>query len=301
MNKNRNLMLQAFAGATGTDQINVQAREIDFVSSFSRDLQALLDVMGVTNMVKKENGATLVTRKASGTLESGDVAEGEEIPLSQYTVTETPFDSIKIEKYRKGVTLEAIAEYGYDVAMQKTDDEFKADLQNKVIDKFYTQLKAGTLTGTEATWQMAVAMSIGKVKDKFKKMKKTATGVAVWVNTLDVYKYIGAAEITIQSSFGMDYVTNFMGADVVFISSEIDEGTVIATAINNLIAAYVDPADSEFAQAGLAFTTDGDTGVIGFHSEGTYGRMIADNFAIIGLRIYCEYLDAVAVMSVTGA
>ena len=63
--------------------------------------------------------------------------------------------------------------------MADTDEEFKADLQNVVFDKFYEMLKSGSLTGHESTWQMAFAMAIGKVKDKFKKMKRTTTGVAV--------------------------------------------------------------------------------------------------------------------------
>lgn len=59
------------------------------------------EVMKITRMVKKQNGTTLKTKKVSGTLQSGNVAEGDEIPLSQYTVEEIPFDTIKIEKYRK--------------------------------------------------------------------------------------------------------------------------------------------------------------------------------------------------------
>lgn len=186
--------LQVFAAPdnmTGQTQIQMRAREIDFVTSFGKNLQALLDVMGITRMIRKENGSVLKTKKVSGTLQSGEVAEGDEIPLSQYTVEETPFDTIRIEKYRKGVSIEAIAEKGYDAAVQSTDDEFKSDLINKVSDRFYAQLKAGSLVGHETTWQMAVAMAIGKVIDKFQKMKRTATGVALWVNTLDVYKYIG--------------------------------------------------------------------------------------------------------------
>ena len=152
--------------------------------------------------------------------------------MSQYAVEETPFDTIRIEKYRKGVSIEAIAEKGYDAAVQSTDDEFKSDLINKVSDRFYAQLKAGSLVGHETTWQMAVAMAIGKVIDKFQKMKRTATGVALWVNTLDVYKYIGAANITLQTAFGFKYIQDFMGADVVFISSEIPENVVVATPLN---------------------------------------------------------------------
>lgn len=298
------LGLQVFAAPdnmTGSAQIQVRAREIDFVTSFGKNMQALLDILGIVRMIKKENNSVLKTKTVSGTLQSGEVAEGDEIPLSQYTVEEKVFDTIKIEKYRKGVSLEAIAERGYDAAVQMTDDEFKSDLQNKVTDRFYTQLKMGSLVGHESTWQMAIAMAIGRVKDKFEKMKRTATGTAVWVNTLDVYKYIGAADITMQTAFGMSYIENFLGADIVFVSSQIPEDTVIATPLNNIIAYYVDPADSEFVKAGLSYTTDAATGFIGFHAQGTYERAISDMFAIMGLRLFAEYLDAIAYISVGSA
>lgn len=298
------LGLQVFAAPsnmTGNAQIQVKAREIDFVTTFGKNIKALLDVLKIVKMIRKENGSTLKTKKVSGELQSGEVAEGDEIPLSQYTVEETPFDTIKVEKYRKGVSLEAIAEKGYDAAVQSTDDEFKSDLQKKVTDKLYNQLKMGSLVGHESTWQMAFAMAIGKVKDKFDSMDRTATGVAVWVNILDVYKYVGAANITMQTAFGMNYIENFLGADVVFMSSRIPENTVIATPLNNLVAYYVDPGDSEFAKAGLDFTTDSETGFIGFHAQGNYGRAISEMFAIMGLRIFAEYLDAIAYISVGSA
>ena len=125
------LGLQVFAvpdNMTGQAQIQVRAREIDFVTSFGKNMQALLDILGIVRMIKKENNSVLKTKTVSGTLQSGEVAEGDEIPLSQYAVEEKVFDTIKIEKYRKGVSLEAIAERGYEAAVQMTDDEFKSDL-----------------------------------------------------------------------------------------------------------------------------------------------------------------------------
>lgn len=297
----KKLGLQAFAapdGMTGTAQIQVKAREIDFVTSFGKNLQALLDVMGITRVIRKENGSVLKTKTAKGSLKSGDVEEGDEIPISQYTVEEQIFDTIKILKYRKSVSIESIAEKGYEAAVEDTDREFRSDLQNVVADKFYAQLKAGSLVGHQSTWQMAVAMAIGKVVNKFQKMKRTATGIAVWVNTLDVYKYLGAAEISLQTAFGFKYMTDFLGADIVFVTSEIPENVVIATPLNNIVAYYVDPGDSDFAKAGLSYTTDSETGFIGFHTQGTYERAISDMFAIMGLRLFCEYLDAIAYMSV---
>lgn len=306
MNGNRKLGLQVFAapeGMTGKAQIQVKAREIDFVTSFAKNIQDLLDIMGITRMIKKGNGTVLKKKTAIGTLKNGSVAEGEEIPLSQYTVAEETYDTITVEKYRKAVTLEAIAEHGYENAITLTDEEFKTQLRDVILDRFYAFLKTGTLTGTEVTWQMAIAMSIGRVKDKFKKMHRTATGVAVWVNTLDVYEYVGTKDITMQTAFGMDYLKNFLGADLVFVSSEIERGKVIATPLNNMIAYYVDPSDSEFAKAGLSYTTDATTGFIGFHTEGTYNRALSEAYAIMGVRLFAEYQDAIAVTTIntTGA
>lgn len=301
MNKNRKLGLQVFTAPenmTGVAQIQVRAREIDFVTSFGQNMQALLDVMGIARMIRKENGSVLRVREASGVLQSGDVAEGDIVPLSQYEVTEKDFDTIKIQKYKKGVSIEAIAEKGYEAAVAMTDEEFTADLQNVVMTKFYDMLKMGSLTSHETSWQMAFAMAIGRVKNKFETMGRTATGIAVWVNTLDVYKYLGAAQITMQTAFGVNYVRNFMGADIMFISSQIPENTVIATPLNNIVAYYVDPSDSEFARAGLVYTTDPATGFIGFHVQGNYDRVISELNAIMGVRLFAEYLDAIAYISV---
>ena len=52
----RRLGLQVFAAPnnmTGQAQVMVKAREIDFVTSFARDMQALLDILGITRMIEK--------------------------------------------------------------------------------------------------------------------------------------------------------------------------------------------------------------------------------------------------------
>ena len=85
---------------------------------------------------------------------------------------------------------------------------------------------------------------------------------------------------------------------MVFASSEIPENVVVATPLNNIVAYYVDPGDSEFVRAGLQYTTDTETGFIGFHAQGTYERAISDMFAIMGLRLFCEYQDAIAYIAV---
>ena len=145
MNKKFNLQLFAAPdNMTGTAQIQVKAREIDFVTSFSKNIHAWLDIMGITRMIRKQNGSELKVRTASGVLQSGDVAEGDIIPLSQYSVSEKTFGKIAIKKYRKGVTLEAISDKGYEAAVEMTDEEFRADLREAVLNNFYNVLRMGS-------------------------------------------------------------------------------------------------------------------------------------------------------------
>ena len=293
--------MAAIPNTITTQQFSINPREVDFVTSFGREITALTEVMGISRPIRKPNGTMLTAKKATGELQSGSVAEGDLIPLSQFEVEPVDFQPIELLKYRKAVTIEAIEKYGLETAVGMTDEEFKVQLQDDVLAQFYNFLLTGQLTSEETTFQMAVAMAIGRVKDAFKKMHRSATGVAVFANTLDVYSYLGGAQITVQTAFGMDYVEDFLGADILFLSSEVPQGRVVATPVNNLNVYYVDPADSEFAQAGLAYTTDADVPYIGFHTEGVYQRAQSESYAIMGLTIFAEYLNAVAVITIADA
>lgn len=293
--------MPAIPNTITTQQFSINPREVDFVTSFGREITALTEVMGISRPIRKPNGTMLTAKRATGELQSGSVAEGDLIPLSQFEVEPVDFQPIELLKYRKAVTIEAIEKYGLETAVGMTDEEFKVQLQDDVLAQFYNFLLTGQLTSEEATFQMAIAMAIGRVKDAFKKMHRRAIGVAVFANTLDVYGYLGGAQITVQTAFGMDYVEDFLGADILFFSSEVPQGRVIATPVNNLNVYYVDPADSEFAQAGLAYTTDPDVPYIGFHTEGVYQRAQSESYAIMGLTIFAEYLNAVAVITITDA
>lgn len=289
------------ANLTMSANIEVRAREIDFVTRFGDTWESLREILSVMRMIRKENGTVLRTKSASIVLQDGKVGEGEEIPYSLASVKETPYGEITIEKYAKAVSIEAVDEHGAEAAINMTDEAFLNELQGNVLERFYAHLATGTLTSNEATFQMAVAMAIGKVKDKFKKMRKNHSKIVVWVNTLDAYKYLGAAELTVQSAFGIDYVENFMGADKMILSSEIAEGKVIATPVDNIICYYVDPSNSGFRKLGLEYTVSGETPLIGFHANGNYNTAVGESFALMGLTLLTEYIDAIAVVSITGA
>lgn len=286
------------------ENIQVRAREVDFVTRFERNWEHLREILGVLRMIKKDPGSTLKSKYAQGTLESGKVGEGEEIPYSKFEVKEKSYAEITVEKYAKAVSIEAIKTYGYDVAVELTDDEFLFELQTDVTGRFYTYIKTGSLTSTESTFQMALAMAKGRVEDKFKQMHRSIpNGIVGFVNGLDVYEYIGAANITVQNQFGFQYVKDFMGFNTIFLlsESEIPRGKVIATPVDNIVLYYVDPSDSDFAKAGLVYTVAGETPLIGFHTQGNYHTAVSEAFAIMGMVLFAEYLDGISVISFGGS
>lgn len=286
---------------TMTADMAVAAREIDFVSRFARNWDHLRDILGIVRPIRKQPGAVLKSKKATITLANGTVGEGEEIPYSKAQIVETPYAEMTVEKYAKAVSIESIKDHGYDVAVGMTDDAFLFELQDNVTARFYTYLNTGSLTSNESTWQRALAMAKGNVINKFKQMHRTCTEVVGFANVLDLYDYIGDAAITVQSAFGFQYIKDFMGYKVVFLLSdaEIARGKVIATPVENIALYYVDPGDSDFAKAGLIYTTDGLTNLIGFHTQGNYNTAVSESFAIMGMTLFAEYLDAIAVVTVT--
>lgn len=292
--------MAAKANLIMNNDIQVTAREIDFVTRFERNWQHLRDILGIMRPIKKQPGAVLKSKYAEGTLQSGKVGEGEEIPYSKFVVKEKNYAEMTIEKYAKAVSIEAIKDHGYENAVQMTDDEFLFQLQTDVTSRFYDYLKTGTLTSTETTFQMALAMAKGRVENKFKQMHRNVTGVVGFANILDVYEYLGAAEISIQNQFGFQYMKDFMGFNTIFLlsDSEIPRGTVIATPVENIVLYYVDPNESDFARAGLVYTVSGETNLIGFHTQGNYHTAVSEAFAVMGLTLFAEYIDAIAVITI---
>ena len=292
--------MAAKTNLTMTADTQVAAREIDFVTRFGRNWDHLREILGIMRPIRKAPGAKLKSKKATVVLQSGTVGEGEDIPYSKATVEEVDYADLTIEKYAKAVSIEAIKDHGYDVAVAMTDDEFLYELQNEVTERFYAYLNTGSLTSTEKNFQRALAMAKGNVINKFKQMHKSVTRVVGFVNVLDLYDYLGDAPITVQNAFGFQYIKNFMGYDTIILLSdaEIARGKVIATPVENIALYYVSPSDSDFARAGLVYRTAGETSLIGFHTQGNYNTAVSESFAIMGMTLFAEYLDGIAVVTV---
>ena len=274
----------------------VTAREVDFVTRFNDNWEALRNILGIMRPIRKAPGTQLISYTADVALESGDVEPGHVIPYSKTTITQAAKGDLEIKKYAKAVPIEDVNKYGAAIAVEKSDDAFLTKLQNEVLNNFYTFLNTGSLTGEAATWQAALAKAQGEVLNKFASMQKEVTDVVGFANILDAYEYLGAAEISVQTRFGIQYVEDFLGYSVLFLLPEprVARGTVLATAVENMDLYYIDPSDSDFAKLGLNYTTQGETNLIGFHAQGNYGTAVGESYAIMGMALWAEYIDGIA-------
>ena len=298
--------MAAKTNVTTTAQYTTTAREVDFLTRVNDNWDALRTILGITRPIRKAPGTKLVSYKAEvdGGLKGGStVAEGDEIPFTKMKVSPVAYGDIEVAKYAKSVTIESVAKYGAEVAVEKTDDAFLVALQNKVLGDFYTFLATGSLALTPKTWQLALAQAKGKVLAKFMGMDKDVTEVVGFANIMDFYDYLGDKEITTQTMFGLTYVQNFLGYNTLFLLPDkyVAAGKVIATPVENIDLYYVDPSDSDFAKLGLNYTVKGETNLIGVHVEGDYSRATGDMYAIMGMKLWAEYLDGIAVATVTPA
>lgn len=285
---------------------SVTAREVDFVTRFNDNWDALRNIMGIMRPIRKAPGTSLISYTADVALEDGDVGAGEVIPYSKATITQATKDDLSIKKYAKAVPIEDVDKYGAEIAVEKSDDAFLTKLQNVVLGNFYTFLNTGSLTGTAATWQAALAKAQGEVLNKFAGMAKDVTSVVGFANILDAYDYLGAADISVQTQFGLNYVKDFMGYSTLFLlpttvsgNNAIARNTVIATPVENIDLYYADPGDSEFARLGLNYTVQGETNLIGFHAQGNYSTAVGESYAIMGMKLWAEYLDGIAKITVS--
>ena len=296
------------AGVTTSTILNtdsaLKAREIDFVTRFDKNWDALRTILGIFKPIRKEPGTSLVTYEAQmkdEALQGGaNVGEGEAIPFTQFKVVESKREDIVVEKYAKSLSLESVSKWGATVAIEKTDDAFMVELQNKVLKDFYTFLITGTLKGTQKKWQKALAIAKGAVLNKFAGMNRNVTEVVGFANVMDFYDWLGDKEITVQTMFGLQYIKDFFGFSTLFLLPDdyIPAKTVIATPVENIDLYYIDPGDSDFKKLGLDYTTSGETNLIGFHAGGNYTNATGETYAIMGMKLWAEYLDGVCVVTV---
>ena len=84
---------------TTASQITTTIREIDFVTQFQKNWDALRTILGISRPIRKAPGTRLVSYKATvdGGLQGGTaVGEGEDIPLTKTKVEPVTYADIEL-------------------------------------------------------------------------------------------------------------------------------------------------------------------------------------------------------------
>ena len=267
-------------------------REVDFVQQFTHNsLAKLIEVLGVTRKIPMMEGTTMYVYSMSGELQSGAVAEGEVIPLSKIEQTKTPVGEITLNKWRKAVSAEAIKKSGYQTAVVETDAKLLSLVQQGIRTNLFSFLN-GTITGAETVsgsdLKDTLAQAWGQLQVKFE--DDTAQAV-YFVNPLDIADYLGAAQVTVQTAFGMNYIEDFLGLGTVIMSARITQGTIVATAKENFIMYYL-TMNGDVADA-FSLTAD-ELGYIGIKSGyQNEERAQIESLVMDGIQFLVEYAGGV--------
>ena len=267
----------------------LEVADQDFVNVFGNQIESLLEMLGIQRATQMNIGDTIKTYKSSVTLADGKVAPGDVIPLSTTKREPDQTYTLEYKKYRKLVPAEEIQKRGFAVAVADTDDLMTRQMQENIRNDLFTQVKSTKKTADAFGVQDGFAKAWGNVNTAF---AGEGAGTIVFVNPLDVSDYLSKQNISVQTAFGLTYLTNFMNTTVTIVTSQIPKGTMYATAPENLNLAYANVSGGEIDKAGFNFTSD-KTGIIGLVRGVERDRMSISTYAMYAIKLFAERTDGV--------
>lgn len=271
-----------------------KALSIDFTERFGQRLNSLYDLLGIERQMPMAAGTLIKTYTSSVTLDGEEVEPGAVIPLSEVKLEEGPSQELEWDKKRKAVPMEDVQKFGFDRAISISDTKFINEIQKGVRTKLLDQLATGTGEAEGVGLQGAMAQAWASVTAKF---DEDDIEVISFINPFDVADYLGQANITTQTAFGMTYIQDFLNNRVVFMHGDIPKGTIYSTAADNLVAAYAVMNGGEIDKA-FDFTTD-ETGLIGVTHDINKQRLTAETITAYGIVLFAERIDGVVVGTIS--
>ena len=292
----RKFNLQRFAAPTNTIVTTdlEPAISIDFASRMTSNIEELQELLGITEMIPMANGTSIKIYKKTQVNTPTQVGEGETISLTEIKQELAKTITLTLKKYRKATTAEAIQRAGRALAINGTDEKLLTGIQGAIKKDFYSVLATGTGTASGTTLQNTLAAAWGEVKEFYQDQDATPI---FFVSSADVADYLGSAQITLQTAFGMSYVQDFLGLGTVVVTPALAKGKIYATAKENLNGAYVPATSGDVAQS---FGLTGDaTGMVGMTHYIVGSNATVETLAMSGVVFFPELLDGVIVGTIS--
>lgn len=274
---------------TSTDLI---AQSIDFTEQFTGSISTLLQALNVTRMQPMAVGSQIKIYKSEVTKANGNVAEGEVIPLSKVTRKLADTKELAYKKYRKQTTAEAIQSAGFNAAVNDTDAKLLRSIQGDIKKDFFDFVQTGTTKTSGDTFQKAIAQALGQLAIKW---EDDDVQSVLFANPLDFYNYLGDSNITTQTAFGLTYIQNYLGFNTIILTGAVKQGTIAATASQNLNYAYA-ALNGNLNQA-FNLTTD-ETGLIGVVHNVVTENASYETMALTSGVLFPERLDGIVVATI---
>lgn len=283
---------------TITTADTVAALDVQASLNFMGEYDKLAEILGIVAPEVVAAGTALYQYRITGSLNATQAAEGDEVPLSKYTVTKEPVGDVGIKKYRKMTTAEAILKGGFENAVMKTDQKMLAHVRADIVNQFFAYLANGTTTASGTGLQSALANADAELQTKLEQNGDEGGSFVHFVNPLDVAAYIGNAPISTNTAFGMTYLQDFLGIQNVVVTAKVSQGKFFVTPAENLHMYGVD--FGALAQAGLAYNVQAGS-LIGVAHEPDFDRVSAETHVVTGATLIAEVLDYIVKGSVEAA
>lgn len=288
MNK---LDLQRFATTNIIKQADLEpAISIDHTSRISENINTLREILNITDMQEMAAGTLIKIYKTAKENTPEQVSEGETIPLTKITRKLAKTIEVKLKKYRKETTAETITKIGYNKAVNDTDEKLVSEIQKEIKSEFFDLIATGTGTAKGTNLQSACANAWAELQKVYEDKDVNAV---YFVHPVDAAEYLGKANITMHTAFGLSYIKDFLGLGTLIVNPRAEKRKVTATAKENLCGAYI-PASSSDVAVAFGLTAD-ETGFVGMKHYVDNDTATHGTLAFSGVKFYPETLDGIII------
>lgn len=286
------------------NNLNVMAdlgtiKSIDFVNKFGTSINDLLTLLGVTRKEPMTADMQINLYKWAVDMDTAaTVGEGETIPLSK--VTRALDRTVKVEwlKKRRAVSAEAVARHGANIAIDQSDKRLMREIQSGVKTDFVSFLGTTNTKISATDLQIALSQSWGKLQlvPEFE-----GQSFVSFVNPMDVANFLSGKPVQADASnaYGMTLLQNFIGADRVISLGSIPQGKVYTTAVDNIVLAYLDMANSPLKGSFVDYTDE--TGLLAVVSDKTVSNLTLESVFTGAFKLFTEIPDGVVEATIAAA
>lgn len=286
------------------NNLNVMAdlgtiKSIDFVNKFGTSINDLLTLLGVTRKEPMTADMQINLYKWAVDMDTAaTVGEGETIPLSK--VTRALDRTVKVEwlKKRRAVSAEVVARHGANIAIDQSDKRLMREIQSGVKTDFVSFLGTTNTKISATDLQIALSQSWGKLQlvPEFE-----GQSFVSFVNPMDVANFLSGKPVQADASnaYGMTLLQNFIGADRVIALGSIPQGKVYTTAVDNIVLAYLDMANSPLKGSFVDYTDE--TGLLAVVSDKTVSNLTLESVFTGAFKLFTEIPDGVVEATIAAA